>query len=160
MNTPISGPVDQQRLAWSLLGSYVAITVAADLTWSAMAVDGELAPGSAADVLYYAAYPLAYAGVVLLLRGRSRWFTPAMWIDGLVGALTLGAVTAALVLTPVLRSGTGDAGELVLSVGYVVGDVLLLCFIGLAAGLSGWRPGRAWALIGLSLSATAIVDAV
>jgi diguanylate cyclase (GGDEF)-like protein len=83
-----------------------------------------------------------------------------MWIDGLVGALTLGAVTAALVLTPVLASGTGEAGDLVLSVGYVVCDVLLLCFIGLAAGLSGWRPGRAWGLIGLSLTLTAVVDAV
>jgi diguanylate cyclase (GGDEF)-like protein len=151
--------VRRNRLAWSLLTGYVAMTTAADLTWTALAVDGDLPPGSAADVLYYAAYPLAYAGVALLLRGRSQWFTPAMWLDGLVGGLTLAALTAALVLTPVLESGAADTGDLVISVGYVVADVLLLCFVGLAAGLSGWKPGRTWTLIGLSLSATAVVDA-
>jgi two-component system cell cycle response regulator len=151
--------VSDQRLAWAMLAGYVGMTAAADITWSVLAVDGELAPGSAADVLYYAAYPLAYAGVVLLLRGRSAWFTPAMWLDGLVGGLTLASVAAALVLTPVLASGTGDAAELWVTIGYVICDLLLLCFVGLAAGASGWKPGRAWALIGISLSATAVVDA-
>ena len=97
----VVGP--DQRPAWALLAGYVGMTAAADITWSALAVDGELAPGSAADVLYYAAYPLAYAGVALLLRGRSQWFTPAMWLDGLVGGLTLASLTAALVLTPAAR---------------------------------------------------------
>ena len=46
-----------------------------------------------------------------------------------------------------------------IGVGYVVGDVLLLCFVGLAAGLSAWKPGRTWSLIGLALCATAVVDA-
>jgi diguanylate cyclase (GGDEF)-like protein len=151
--------VRDQRLAWAMLAGYVGMTAAADITWSALAVDGELAPGSAADVLYYAAYPFAYAGVVLLLRGRSQWFTPAMWLDGLVGGLTLASVTAALVLTPVLASGTVGAGELWVTVGYVICDVLLLCFVGLAAGVSGWKPSRAWSLIGLSMIATAVVDA-
>ena len=151
--------VRRQRLAWSLLTGYVAMTTAADLTWSALAVDGELPPGTVADAIYYAAYPLAYAGVAMLLRGRSRWFTPAMWLDGLVGGLALAAVTAALVLTPVLASGAGSPGELALSVGYVICDVLLLCFVGLAAGLTGWKPGRAWSMIGLALCCTAIVDA-
>jgi diguanylate cyclase (GGDEF)-like protein len=136
------------------------MTTAGDLAWSALEVEGELAPGSAADVLYYAAYPLAYAGVALLLRGRSRWFTPAMWLDGVVGGLTLAAITAAVVLTPLLASGGADTSELVIGVGYVVGDVLLLCFVGLAAGLSGWKPGRTWSLIGVSLSGTAVIDAV
>jgi two-component system, cell cycle response regulator len=149
----------RQRLAWGMLAGYVAMTAAADITWSALAVDGELAPGSAADVLYYAAYPLAYAGVVLLLRGRSQWFTAAMWLDGLVGGLTLASVTAAVVLTPVLASGGADAGELALTAGYVICDLLLLCFVGLAAGLSGWKPGRSWSLIGVSLMSTAFVDA-
>lgn len=151
--------VRRQRLVWALLAGYAATTTAADLTWSALAVDGELDSGGLPDVLYYAAYPLAYAGVILLLRGRARWFTPALWLDGLVGALTLAALTAAVVLTPVLSS-TSEAGELVINVGYVIADVLLLCFVGLAAGLSGWKPGRSWALIGLSLSSAAVVDAI
>jgi diguanylate cyclase (GGDEF)-like protein len=152
--------VARQRVVWALFAGYAVMTASADLTWSALAVDGELEAGTAADVLYYAAYPLAYAGVVLLLRGRARGFTPALWLDGLVGALTLASVTAAVVLTPVLASGSGDAGDLAINVGYVVCDLLLLCFVGLAAGLSNWKPGRSWALIGCSLSSAAVVDAV
>jgi diguanylate cyclase (GGDEF)-like protein len=150
--------VRRNRLAWSLLTGYVAMSTCGDLLWSALAVDGVLPPGSVADIAYYAAYPLAYAGVAVLLRGRSRWFTPAMWLDGLVGGLALAAATAAVVLTPVLTSGGTDTSELVIGVGYVVCDVLLLCFVGLAAGLTGWRPGATWSLIGLSLTATAVVD--
>ena len=151
--------VRQQRLVWSLFAGSVAMTVAGDLTWTALAVDGTLAAGSVADVLYYTSYPLAYAGVVLMLRGRSRRFTPALWLDGLVGALTLASITAALVLTPVLASG-GEATDLAINVGYVVADVLLLCFVGLAAGLSSWKPGRAWTLIGVSLTTSAAIDAI
>jgi diguanylate cyclase (GGDEF)-like protein len=151
--------IPEQRVVWALFAGYLAMSTAGDLVWSALAVDGELAAGSPADVLYYLSYPLAYAGVVGLLRQRARWFTPAMWIDGLVGGLTLASLTAALVLGPVLTS-SGDVSDFILNVGYAVGDLLLLCFVGLAAGLSGWRPGRCWSLIGLSLLATAIVDAV
>jgi diguanylate cyclase (GGDEF)-like protein len=150
--------VPRNRLAWGLLTGYVAMSTAGDIAWSVLAVDGWVPPGSVADVFYYGAYPLAYAGVALLLRTRARWFTPAMWLDGLVGGLALAAVIAAVVLTPVLAAGAADAGDLALNVGYVVGDVLLLCFVGLAAGLSDWRPGRTWTLIGLSLCATAVVD--
>src|SRR3954470_6679114 len=150
--------VPGQRLVWGLFAGYIAMTAAADMVCSALAVDGELEAGSAADVLYYLAYPLAYAGVLLLLRQRARWFTPAMWIDGVVGGLELAALPAAVVLGPVLASDAGEARDVIFNVGYVVCDLLLLCFVGLAAGLSGWKPGRCWALIGLSLVATAAVD--
>ena len=43
---------------------------------------------------------------------------------------------------------------------YPVGDLLLLCSVGVALAITGWRPGRAWALIALSLALTAIADAV
>src|SRR4051812_19617506 len=50
--------VPEQRVVWGLFGGYVAMTAAADIVWSVLAVDGELAAGSAADVLYYLSYPL------------------------------------------------------------------------------------------------------
>jgi diguanylate cyclase (GGDEF)-like protein len=84
-----------------------------------------------------------------------------MWLDGLIGGLSLGALAAAVVLTPVLASSAdATATELVINVGYVVADLLLLGFVGLAAGLLAWRPGRAWSLIGLSYIATALVDGI
>jgi hypothetical protein len=43
---------------------------------------------------------------------------------------------------------------------YPAGDLLLLCCAGVAFGITGWRPGRAWALLALSLVLTAIGDAI
>jgi hypothetical protein len=43
---------------------------------------------------------------------------------------------------------------------YPAGDLLLLCCVGVALGITGWRPGRAWALLALSLVLTAIGDAI
>src|SRR3954464_7215744 len=43
--------IPEQRLVWTLFGGYIAMTTAADLVWSVLAVDGELAAGSPADVL-------------------------------------------------------------------------------------------------------------
>ena len=43
---------------------------------------------------------------------------------------------------------------------YPVGDLLLLCSVGVALTITGWRPGRAWGLIALSLVLTAIGDVI
>ena len=51
-------------------------------------------------------YAAAYVAIVLLLRARLRPFTPSLWLDGLIGLLTLGAISATLVLPMELqRSG-------------------------------------------------------
>ena len=149
--------VRESRAVWALFALYAAFCLAGDLAWTALAVDGVLPAGSLADLLYYAAYPAAYAAVVLLLRERLHWPAVTAWLDGLAGGLSLGALTAAVVLTPVL--GSGESGlALVVNAGYVAGDVLLLVCVGLAAGLAAWRPDRVWWSIGAALALTATVD--
>jgi GGDEF domain-containing protein len=43
---------------------------------------------------------------------------------------------------------------------YPVGDLLLLTTVGVALAVTGWRPGRAWALVTASLLLTACADAL
>jgi two-component system cell cycle response regulator len=39
-------------------------------------------------------------------------------------------------------------------------DLLLLCFVGLAFGMTGWRPGRVWTFVAISMLLTTIADGV
>ena len=55
-------------------------------------------------------YAAAYVAIVLLLRARLRPFTPSLWLDGLIGLLTLGAISVALVL-PQEPTARRDAGR-------------------------------------------------
>ena len=42
----------------------------------------------------------------------------------------------------------------VVNLAYPVGDLVLLMFVAVAYSLSGWRPGRAWLLLGAGVTVT------
>ena len=86
-------------------------------------------------------YAAAYVAIVLLLRARLRPFTPSLWLDGLIGLLTLGAFSAALVLPRDLQAfGTG---EVIAGMVYPCADLVLLALVLWAgsrrAGAAGGR---------------------
>ena len=75
----------------------------------------------------------------------------AVWLDGLIVGLGLGAVAAAAVLGPIMAE-TGDSFAVVATnLAYPVGDLLLFVVVISAVGLTGWRPGWMWALLALGL---------
>ena len=84
-------------------------------------------------------YAAAYVAIVLLLRARLRPFTPSLWLDGLIGLLTLGAFSVALVL-PQDRVGEASPPRLV----YPCADLVLLALVLWAGSITGWRGGRTW----------------
>ena len=112
------------------------------------------------DAFYLATYPCAYVGLVLLLRSRLRPVRASLWLDGAVSGLTLAAVATALLFAPLLSATDSDPTTVAVSLAYPVGDLLLFCLVGVALGITGWRPGRAWGLIALSLLLTGVADAV
>ena len=73
-------------------------------------------------------YAAAYVAIVLLLRARLRPFTPSLWLDGLIGLLTLGAFSAALVLPqgPARRS---RRATLIAGIVYPCADLVLLALV-------------------------------
>ncbi|WP_035305009.1 diguanylate cyclase [Actinokineospora inagensis] len=102
---------------------------------------------SLADLFYLAHYPLAVAGIVLLLRNR----TPGRGVAGLLDAGTLAVVAAMLswlyVIGPQTRLGAPFMVEAV-SVGYPVMDLALLTVaLGLVLG-PGSRPPAFFLFIG------------
>src|SRR6202008_2569811 len=110
------------------------------------------------DSLYLAFYPLSYATLVLLVRRQAGLATRDLWIDGVIGASCVTALALAVAL-PAFHTATDGALDLAMTIAYPVLDVVLLSFVILVFGLSGWRPGRRWTLIGLGLAAMATSDA-
>jgi two-component system, cell cycle response regulator len=153
--------VREERAAWIAMTASLALWATADLMWTLHYNHVEDPPfPNLADAFYLADYPFAYAGLILLLRSRLRPVRASLWLDGAVSGLTLAALTTALLYAPLLSATHGKPATVVVSLAYPVGDLLLLCSVGVALAVTGWRPGRAWALIALSIALTAIADAV
>jgi diguanylate cyclase (GGDEF)-like protein len=153
--------VREERAAWIAMTASLALWATADLMWTLHYNYVEDPPfPNLADAFYLADYPFAYAGLILLLRSRLRPVRASLWLDGAVSGLTLAALTTALLYAPLLSATHGKPSTVVVSLAYPVGDLLLLCSVGVALAITGWRPGRAWALIALSIALTAIADAV
>ena len=64
---------------------------------------------SLADAGYLLIYPPIWAALVLLYRSRIRGRSGALWIDGAIGALAVGAIGAAVVFDAVLTRSRGRA---------------------------------------------------
>jgi len=95
-----------------------------------------------ADAGYLSIYPGAYVALVLMLRSRVAEFRASIWLDGLIGALAVGAVGAAVLLKVVLATIGGDALSVGFALAYPLLDLLLVAFVVAVAGLSGWNLDR------------------
>jgi two-component system cell cycle response regulator len=148
-----------ERIAWSLMAAAIACWTLGDLYWDVGLSEAATAIQipSLADSLYLCFYPLTYATLVLLVRRQAGLATRDLWIDGVIGASCMTALALALVF-PALDIAGDSPLDLALTISYPVLDVVLLSFVILVFGLSGWRPGRRWTLIGLGLMAMALSD--
>ena len=150
--------VPGERAAWLVLGAGLA-------SWSAGVIDLTIHPDqqdggfpSRADILSLAFYPAAYLALMLLLRARVRHLRITLFLDGLVGALALAAITATVAF-PSLVAHSGAASSNVLGdLAYPVADVVLAGFVLWVSALTGWRPGRVLGLVAVALLVGAFID--
>jgi two-component system cell cycle response regulator len=151
----------EDRAAWALMALGLGLWTAGDLIWT-LWLDNVSNPPfpSVADALYLAMYPALYASIMLLMRSRLRQAGRAQWLDGGVVGLAVAALAAALVFDAVINANQQHLAAEVVSAAYPVGDLVLLALVTVTFSLSGWRPGRGWALLGLGLVVTAGADLV
>ncbi len=150
----------RQRAAWLTLGTGLACWAIGQIA-STVAPAGDGAPfPSLSDVFWLAFYPASYVTIVLLVRARVRDFHPSLWLDGLVGALSVSAVAAAFVLKPIL-AGTGETlSSVVANLSYPMGDLLLAVFVVGVLALTSWRPGRMLGFLAAGLAVGAVADSL
>lgn len=153
--------VRRERAAWLFIGAGLAAWSTGEIYWTIHLSKLDTVPyPSIADGFYLALYPALYAGIVLLLRSRVSRFNASLWLDGAIGGLTVAAFGVVVLYPAILDGTTGSAAAVATNLAYPLGDVLLLSFVAGIAAVTGWRPGRAWMLVGLGLASTAVADSV
>ncbi|HXH95631.1 MAG TPA: diguanylate cyclase, partial [Gaiellaceae bacterium] len=151
--------VRSERAAWLALGLAVLATAIGDFLWD-FAYGADPPFPSWADAVYLAFYPASYIGIVLLVRKRISGFNASLWLDGLTAALAAGALGASVLLEVVVASTHGSPLLVLTNLAYPLGDIVLLALLIFVFAVTGWRPGRAWMLIGAGLLLNTVGDAV
>ncbi|MBW0019144.1 MAG: diguanylate cyclase [Mycobacterium sp.] len=144
------------RPAWSLIAAGMASSAIGDVIYAASVPDGQ--SPSAADPAYLAFYPLAYAGLLLLMRARLKRVPVPLRLDSLVCGLAMAAVAAALAAGPIHTAATRTPATVLVGVVYPLGDLVLLA---LAAGMLpilGWRNESRWGLLSAGFILFAAAD--
>ncbi len=154
-----AGAFKQERLPWLLIGLGILFWGAAEIYWTAFITDNPSAPyPSPADIGYLLFYPFSYAGLALLVRARAYEIDWRLLMDGLIAALGTAALGTAFVFDFVADKTTGTTVQVVTTLAYPLGDIIMLSMVVGVVALTGWRPGRTWSLLLAGLSALVIAD--
>ncbi len=148
-----------ERAAWLAIGASILAWAIGEIWWTIYIEGNADAPyPSPADIGYLAFYPLAILGLYLLVRARAEELDPRLWMDGLIAALGTGALGAALVFEFVADRAEGSTAEVVTTLAYPFGDVLLISLVVGVIAVTRWRPGRTWGLLLGGLAVMAVAD--
>jgi diguanylate cyclase (GGDEF)-like protein len=153
------------RAAWALLGAGLVAWAAAEVYYSFHLTNLEEPPyPSLSDGLWLSFYPATYIALALLVRARMREARASLWLDGLVAALAVAAVGEIWVFSPMaeasLAGGLAEPKEVATDLAYPIADLVMLALVMGVFSLTAWRPGRAWTMIGLGLTAMAVGDSI
>ena len=150
-----------ERVAWLLIGAGVLAWSLGEVQYTVVLWDDSSPPiPSPADIGYLLFPPLALAGAVVLLRSRARGIPRRWWLDGFTAALSVAAVSAALVFETVLHHVGGDTASVATALAYPLWDLVLLgVFVGALAG-TGWRLDRTWVLLALGVTTFWLADSL
>src|SRR6188474_1521791 len=133
----------RERSAWVLIGLAILAWGCAEVYWSVAIENNPSAPyPSPADIGYLLFYPLAYAGLALLVRARAHEIKWRLWMDGAIAALGTAALGAAFIFDFVAEKAEGSTVEVATTLAYPLGDIFMLAMVVGVIALTGWRPGR------------------
>jgi diguanylate cyclase (GGDEF)-like protein len=153
----------RERLAWTLLGLALAVWTMGEIYYEVVLSSADSIPTpSPADAGYLLFYPIAYGGLIVLMRERIGSFSVARRLDAVIVGAAVAALTAALALQPIVNASTsaGDTLAVATNLAYPVCDLTLLALVATAAALDGWRLGARWLVLASGLVVLAISDVV
>jgi two-component system cell cycle response regulator len=150
-----------ERMAWALIGAGVLAWSVGEIYYTAVLWTDPSPPlPSPADAGFLLFPPLVLGGAIVLLRARARGAPRRLVIDGVIAALAVSALSAAIVFEPVLDAVEGAPLAVATGLAYPLLDLVL---IGLAVGVlasTGWRLDRTWVLLGAGLSTFWLADSM
>ncbi|MDT7581264.1 MAG: hypothetical protein QOK35_2528, partial [Pseudonocardiales bacterium] len=136
-------------LAWWLLAVAVTVFAAGDTTYNVLTtILGRVRPfPSLADVFYLAMYPIAAAGLVLLIRRRTGGHDRGSLLDALSVTTAVCLLSWIFLIDPYVRNPDMAWLERATSIAYPLGDILIMAT--LARLLITTGRNRAAALLGV-----------
>jgi diguanylate cyclase (GGDEF)-like protein len=146
---------------WALIGLGALCWAAGDVYWELRLATLSSPPvPSWADAGYLSFCPLAFAGILSLVRQRADGAPRTLVADAAAAALAVGALSAAVVVQPVIAHASGGILSVATNLAYPLCDLLLLGLIVSATALGNWRLSRTWLLLAASVVVFWIADSV
>jgi len=145
---------------WALIGAGGLCWAAGDIYWTLALSNVNPPVPSWADAGYLLFCPLAFIGILSLVRQRTVGAPRTLVVDALAAALAAGALSAAIVVQPVLANAKGGSLAVATNLAYPLSDLVLLGLIVGATALGNWRLNRTWVLLAASMVAFWIADSV
>ncbi len=150
-----------ERTAWGLIGAGLLAWTLGEIYYTAVLWNDSDPPiPSLADAGYLLFPVLLLAGGIVLLRTRARGVPRRLWVDGVTAALSVSALSAAIVFETALDSVEGRPLAVAASLAYPLLDLVLLgLFVGALAS-TGWRFDRTWMLLALGVATFWLADSL
>lgn len=135
---------------WYFLMAGLALTLAGDLIWTicSYALDLELKWPTPIDGIYLGTYPLLAVGLFLLIRGRTAGGDRGGLIDAAIVTTGVGLLCWVFVLRPIFDDQSLGLVARLVSLGYPLGDLLLLVMLARLLTSPGAKAPSYWFLIG------------
>ena len=151
----------RERLAWALIGTGVLAWAFGNLYYTVFLYDVEAPPiPSPADGGFLLFPVLALVGLLLLARARGRNLPKTLWTDGLIAALAVTSVSAAIVFETALDAAVGQPLVVATGLAYPLTDLVLIgVIVGALAG-TGWRLDRTWVPLALGVLTFWLADSL
>ncbi len=150
-----------RRLPWLLFAGGQALFVAGDvITYNYPALFGSEIPfPSIGDPVYLAVYPCLIGGILVISRSRVPGRDVGSLIDALILAISAGAMSWALLLSPIAAAADSSFLQKVVGMAYPVLDLVLLGVL-VRLLVAGGRRTRSLYLMASAAFALLITDAV
>jgi signal transduction histidine kinase len=150
----------RERAVWWLLAGGMTSWAGGFLVWASLYEDDASPPyPSAADALWVPFLLLLFVALAMLLRAERPKIAPVAWLDSLIPAFAVSAVTTQL-LVPHVSAGGKPLGEQLTLLGYPALDIALIVVAVLVLALRHWEPGTRWGLLALAVTGSALGDLV
>ncbi len=148
-------------LAWYLFAAGQALFVGGDvLAYNFERFFGRPLPfPSVADIIYLGVFPSIIAGLLLLIRRRTRGADRASLIDSLVIATGIGLLSWIFLMAPYAHDATLSTSVKLTAIAYPLADLLLLS-VAVRLVFGGGNRGRAVYLMVTSICVLFATDAV
>ena len=143
-----------ERLAWLLLAGGVTCWTAGEIYYTAVLWTDPSPPvPSPADMGYLLLPVFAVAGFLLLARVHRTAASAAVRVDGIIAALAVGSLGAAITVQAV-----GHAG--VVALAYPVSDLVLIGVLVGTLTRRGWHLDRTWLLLICGIGTFFVADSL